>query len=103
MVRVTTTHEFLKSKLQNLRRALIEQCKANTVRIDTLESYLLTQSNLTSYASKLKGKDLRTVAEDIVNYVETSDNRDDAVDLTVKYLSLFQEVTDNLNTLLEVC
>ena len=98
MVRVTTTHEFLKSKLQNLRRALIEQYKANTVRIDTLESYLLTQSNLTSYASKLKGKDLRTVAEDIVNYVETSDNREDAVDLTVKYLSLFQEVTDNLNT-----
>ena len=98
MVRVTTTHEFLKSKLQNLRRALIEQYKANTVRIDTLESYLLTQSNLTSYASKLKGKDLRTVAEDIVNYVETSDNRDDAVELTVKYLSLFQEVTDNLNT-----
>ena len=98
MVRVTTTHEFLKSKLQNLRRALIEQYKANTVRIDTLESYLLTQSNLTSYASKLKGKDLRTVAEDIVNYVETSNNRDDAVELTVKYLSLFQEVTDNLNT-----
>jgi hypothetical protein len=98
MVRVTTTHEFLKSKLQNLRRALIEQYKANTVRIDTLESHLLTQSNLTSYASKLKGKDLRSVAEDIVNYVETSDNRDDAVELTVKYLSLFQEVTDNLNT-----
>ena len=98
MVRVTTTHDFLKAKLSNLRRVLVEQFKANTVRIDTLESHLLTQSNLTSYASKLKGKDLRSVAEDIVNYVETSDNREAAVDLTVKYLALFQEVTDNLNT-----
>ena len=98
MVRVTTTHDFLKGKLSNLRRALVEQHKANAVRIDTLESHLLAQSNLTQYASKLKGRDLRSVAMDIVNYVDTSNNREDAVELTVKYLSLFQEVTDNLNT-----
>ena len=98
MARVTTTHEFLKAKLSNLRRALVEQHEANAMRIDTLESHLLAQSNLTQYASKLKGRDLRSVATDIVKYVETSNNREDAVDLTVKYLSLFQEVTDNLNT-----
>ena len=98
MVRVTTTHEFLKAKLSNLRRALVEQHKANAVRIDTLESHLLAQSNLTHYASTLKGRNLRSVAIEIVKYVETSNNREDAVDLTVKYLSLFQEVTDNLST-----
>ena len=93
-MRTITTHDFLKEKLQNLRMKLIEQHKANTVRLDEIERHLLMQKNLVSYCATLKNKDIHKVAADLVSYVQTSDDRDQAVQLVTDYLCCFQSVSD---------
>ena len=90
-MKVQTTHDFLKSKLSNLRDRLLEQHGADGARVAQLEAHLLQHTNLPQYARSLKGRDLKQVAAEIAAFVGAPA----AAGVVELYLGMFLSLTDN--------
>ena len=93
-MKVTTTSEFLKEKISNLQNTLVRDHKADKTLLDILiQTHLSDSVDLTTYAQKLRGKDIQLVALQFAQYARCPDEQK-AADCIRKYLECFQSVTD---------
>jgi hypothetical protein len=92
---VKTTSGFLKDKICNLQLTLVRDHDADKTTLDTLVRTLLTDSvDLTTYAQKLRGRDIQQVALQFARYASCPDEEKAAACIR-KYLECFQSVTDS--------
>ena len=103
----TTTDQFLKTKLFNLRQALWQKHGANEAQLDAAEKYLVkgvddvvdggnASSSLVKYACSLHGQSpqaIRTKAALFVRFCGVPEEQHDAaVALVIRYLDMFLAV-----------
>jgi hypothetical protein len=102
----TTTDQFLKTKLFNLRQALWQKHGANEAQLDVAEKYLVggdddtdggASSSLVRYACGLHGQSpeaLRTKATMFVQFCAVPEQEQEkAATLVVQYMDMFLAVT----------
>ena len=103
----TTTDQFLKTKLSNLRKALLQTHGAIEAQLDAAEKYLVkgvddgadggsASSSLVKYACSLHGQSpeaIRTKAALFVRFCGVPEEQHDAaVALVIRYLDMFLAV-----------
>jgi hypothetical protein len=68
-MKVTTTSEFLKEKISNLQHTLVRDHNAGKTTLDKLiQTHFTNSVDLTTYAQKLRGKDIQQVALQFAQY-----------------------------------